>query len=279
MRIDSHQHYWKIERKDYGWLKPSVGMLYADFMPEQLRPFLLQHAIDKTVVVQAAPSIAETAFLLDIAAREETVAGVVGWLDLEADDFREQWEHFHRNPKFVGIRPMIQDLSSDWLLRSHVIERLRFLADMGFTVDLQSNPRHLPFLVQLMSCVPTLHAVIDHLATPSYNDGILEPWAAYMTQLAAYPTVMCKLSGMVYGKDRPGWTPQAVRPFAEHVIKAFGRQRVMFGTDWPVCLQYATFEEVMNLMESVLDADWSLSDRADAYGKNAARFYGLSIDQ
>ncbi|HEY3291826.1 MAG TPA: amidohydrolase family protein [Anaerolineae bacterium] len=276
MRIDAHQHYWKIERTDYGWLQPSSGLLYADFMPEHLRPHLNRYEIDKSVVVQAAPSVAETEFLLNIASHEETIAGVVGWLDLEAADLQQQWERLHRNPKFVGIRPMIQDLPSDWILQPRVIDNLKFLAESGFSVDLQSNPRHLPHLVRLMKLVPNLRAVIDHLATPSYNDGLLEPWAGNMMELASYPTVMCKLSGMVYGKDRPGWSPQAVRPFAEHVITAFGRQRVMFGTDWPVCLRYATFDEVMSLMESMLDSGWSTNERANVYGMNAARFYGLT---
>ena len=277
MKIDSHQHYWKIERTDYGWLTPASGKLYADFMPEHLRPLLQQFDIQKTVVVQAAPTAAETAFLLDIADHEESLAGVVGWLDLKADDFRQQWEHFRRNPKFVGIRPMIQDLPSEWILQDGVVENIAFLAGQGFTIDFQSNPRHLPYLVQLLARVPTLKAVVDHLAAPPYASRRLEPWAGYMTQLAAYPNVMCKLSGMVYGRNNPGWSPQAVKLYADHVISVFGKRRVMFGTDWPVCTQFATFEEVLDLMAYVVGPDWTQDERDDAYGRNAERFYGLSV--
>ncbi|MCL4505253.1 MAG: amidohydrolase family protein [Chloroflexi bacterium] len=277
MKIDSHQHYWLISRTDYGWLTPASGLLYADFMPEHLKPLMAQFGIDKTVVVQAAPSAAETEFLLGIAANEATVAGVVGWLDLTASDFRRQWEHFHRNPKFVGIRPTIQDLPSEWILQDVVVSNLAFLAQRGFTVDLQSNPRHLPYLVQLMERVPTLKAVVDHLATPAYHSRILQPWAGYMSQLAAYPNVMCKLSGMVYGSNNPGWSPQAVKLFADHVIGAFGKRRVMFGADWPVCLKYATYQGVLQLMDTILGLDWAQQERDDVYGGNATRFYGLHL--
>ncbi len=277
MKIDSHQHYWKPERNDYGWLTPAAGKLYADYMPEHLRPLLQQFDIQKTVVVQAAPTAAETVFLLDIAEYEVTLAGVVGWLDLTAADFRSQWLHFHSNPKFVGIRPMIQDMPSEWIMQDKVVDNVAFLADNGFTLDFQSNPRHLPYLVQLMERVPKLKAVIDHLATPTYATRKLDSWASYITQLAEYPNVMCKLSGMVYGSRIPGWSPDAVKLFADYVISAFGRRRVMFGTDWPVCLQYATYQEVLDLVDFMLGPDWTQEERDDVYGLNAARFYGLTL--
>ena len=132
MKIDAHQHYWKTSRTDYGWLTPSVGKIYADFMPAQLKPLLEQFHIQKTVVVQAAPSQEETAFLLQLAAEEETIAGVVGWLDLEADGFEQQWNRFRRHPKFVGLRPMVQDLPSDWILHDKVMDHLKILSEADF---------------------------------------------------------------------------------------------------------------------------------------------------
>jgi L-fuconolactonase len=276
MKIDSHQHYWKIERTDYGWLKPSVGKIYADFMPEHLKPLLQQYDIQMTVVVQAAPSADETAFLLGIADREETLAGVCGWLDLLADDFRQQWTHFRANTKFVGIRPMIQDLPSEWILQDKVVDNLQFLTESGFAVDLQSNMRHLPYLVQLMKRVPTLRAVVDHLAKPPIASGNLEPWSGYMSQLAAYPNVYCKLSGMVYGREGD-WTVETIKLFAQRAIDVFGRKRVMFGTDWPVCLMSATYPQVIDLMAACIRPDWTQEEREDVYAWNAARFYGLQV--
>ena len=278
MKIDSHQHYWKISRTDYGWLKPSSGKLWAYFMPDQLRPHLEQFGIQKTVVVQAAPTAAETEFLLDIAAHEDTLAGVVGWLDMDSPGFEAEWNRFRRNPKFVGLRPMIQDLPSEWIMREQVVQNMQLAAQAGFAIDLQANPRHLPYILQLLERVPDLCAVVDHLATPHFAKGELEPWGTQMTQTAAYPNLMCKLSGLVYRRD-DNWSAASVRPFAHLVIRAFGKQRVMFGSDWPVCLMWATYPQVVELFESCLDAGWTDDEKADAYGRNAQRFYRLPVTE
>ncbi|MFD0716995.1 amidohydrolase family protein [Paenibacillus sp. GCM10027626] len=276
MNIDAHQHYWQPARGDYGWLQPASGCLYADFMPEQLKPLLTRHQFDRSIIVQAAPTVAETEFLLAIAAKEDTVAGVVGWLDLTARDFIGQWERLLENPRFVGLRPMIQDLPSEWILRERVVEHLRILADAGFPLDLQANPRHLPYLLRLFEQVPHLRAVVDHLAKPNIEDGAMEPWAAQMTAIAAYPNTMCKLSGMVPERQNASWSTASIVPFAAHAIAIFGAERVMFGSDWPVCLLSASYDQVVELHEACLPAAWGEAERANVCGRNAARFYRLA---
>ncbi|MEK3914763.1 amidohydrolase [Paenibacillus sp. FSL H7-0331] len=276
MRIDAHQHYWLTSRTDYGWLKPSLGRIYADYMPEQLKPLLELYDIQKTIVVQAAPTSEEAEFLLSIAEKEPTIAGVVGWLDLESNTFEQEWDRFRCNPKFVGLRPMIQDLPSDWILGETVIRHLKLLADAQFPVDLQANPRHLPYIVELLEQVPDLRAVVDHLAKPPILEGTMEPWASQIRQIAAYPNVMCKLSGMVPEQLDADWTQAAIQPFVDVVVEAFGKQRVMFGSDWPVCLFSATYAQVLELIKSSLDASWTEEELAAVYGGNASRFYRLN---
>ncbi|WP_135556206.1 amidohydrolase family protein [Paenibacillus cymbidii] len=275
MRIDSHQHYWLTSRTDYGWLRPELGRIYADYMPAQLKPHLARHGINRTVLVQAAPTWEESEFMLGIAAADETVAGVVGWLDLTADDFLAKWgERRRRYPKLVGLRPMIQDLPSDWLLAPAVVRHLAALADAGFPVDLQANPRHLPYIVELLRQVPNLRAVVNHLAKPAMT-GELEPWRSHMEEIAAYPNVMAKLSGMVPEQLDAPWSADVIAPYARAVIETFGRGRVMFGSDWPVCLFSATYDDVVALLESCTLDGWSDEEKAALYGGNAAAFYKL----
>jgi L-fuconolactonase len=275
MRIDAHQHYWKTSRTDYGWLKPELGRIYADYMPEHLKPLLKQFALQKTIVVQAAPTMEEAEFMLDLAEHDETIAGVVGWLDLESDAFEQDWNRFCQHPKFVGMRPMIQDLASDWILRDKVVRNLELLAKAQFPVDLQANPRHLPYIIELLNKVPDLWAVVDHLAKPPITEGVMEPWKSQMEQIASYPNVMCKFSGMVPEKLDAPWTKESVEPFARIVIDAFGKDRVMFGSDWPVCLFAATYAQVIDLLEFCIGPEWTDEERAALYGGNASRFYHL----
>lgn len=275
MRIDAHQHYWQISRTDYGWLQPSLGRIYRDFMPPELLPHLERHKFARTIIVQAAPSEEETEFLLGIAEREPSVAGVVGWLDFEGANFGRKLQDFLRNPKFIGLRPMIQDLPSEWLLLDRVVAHVRLLADACIPLDLQANPRHLPSIVKLLEAVPHLLGVIDHLAKPPIEEERLEPWLTHMERVAAYPGMMCKLSGMVPEHQDASWSPASVKPFAQGAIDAFGTNRIMFGSDWPVCLYSASYDEVVELVETCLGPGLSESERANVYGRNAARFYHL----
>jgi len=275
MRIDAHQHYWKTERNDYGWLTPETGLLYKDYLPEQLHGHLNKHAIDRTIVVQAAPTVEETEFLLSLCEQDPTLAGVVGWIDLEADDFRETYARLRQNPYFVGIRPMLQDLPDDrWILRPKVLEALQVLAADRFAIDLLAKPRHLPHIVELLERVPDLHAVVDHIAKPFIKDRIMEPWGEHIRQIAAYGNVFCKLSGMVNEADTD-WKPDDFVPYVRHVVEAFGPDRLLFGSDWPVCLLAASYDQVIGLVQQTLPSTLTADELEAIFGGNAIRFYGL----
>lgn len=276
MKIDSHQHYWKSHGQEEK--SKRNGSRNQSYLPEHLKPVLRKAGIDKTIVVQTSPTEEETSFLLKLAEEENTIAGVVGWLDLEAEGFEEKWKRFKKYDKFKGIRPMIQDLPSNWILEEKVLKNLNFLADQKFAVDLQANPRHLKYVIKLLEKVPHLHAVIDHLAKPPIEEGKMEPWAQEMKEIANYPGIMCKLSGMVPEKENAPWTVEQIAPYAEVIIEAFGVERIMFGSDWPICLKSATPQQVLDLFESILPMSLTNQDRKAVYGENAACFYQLKLE-
>ncbi|MBO9609730.1 MAG: amidohydrolase family protein [Paenibacillaceae bacterium] len=276
MRIDAHQHYWRPERGDYGWLTQDMTTLFRDYLPEHLAGHLDAGGIDGTIVVQAAATHEETEFMLSLADRDPRLLGVVGWVDLLSPAYREQLERFRRHPKFVGIRVMIQDMSDPGVvLEPAYVEAFRYLEREGLPVDLLVTAGQLPVLLQLMKEVPGLHGVVDHLAKPPIASGSLEPWTAQISEMAGYPGLYCKLSGMVTEAKHDGWQYADFVPYVRVVLEAFGAKRVMFGSDWPVCLLAATYEEVIEVLERALPDEMSAGERADLFGNNARTFYRL----
>lgn len=278
MQVDAHQHYWKLDRGDYGWLTPQLGILYRDYLPEDLSSELKVCQINKTVVVQAAPTLAETEYLLAMCEQEETLAGVVGWLDLESDQFESDFLRLQSNPYFVGVRPMLQDLEDDaFILRPRVLKSLELISKYEFPIDLLVMPRHLPNIIKLFHQVPNLKAVINHLAKPDIKGGVIEPWRMHMQQISAFPNVYCKLSGMVTEADLVAWRAEDFKPFVHHIIASFGVDRLMYGSDWPVCKRAAEYNEVYQLIYSVLPEAFSEADKSKLFGKNAIEFYKLQV--
>ena len=276
MRIDAHQHYWKPSRGDYGWMDaPDLGDLRRDYLPADLEPWLSRHRIDRTVVVQAAPTRAETDFLLDLARAHQRIAGVVGWLDLEAPDFPDVLGQYLDNPKFLGIRPMLQDLADDdFILKPKVIENLSHLAHAGKTLDLLVVPRQLPYVVRALDLLPELGAVVDHVAKPRPRHEHLDAWRAWMTEIAGRPRLVCKLSGLVT-EVGPGFSAADLAPAVEHVFSEFGPERLLFGSDWPVCTLVASYDQVIQVLYDVLGERLSGTTEEQVFGGNARRFYGL----
>jgi L-fuconolactonase len=277
MRIDAHQHYWKVERGDYDWMgAPEVASIRRDFLPRDLAPELEKHRIDASVVVQAAATVAETDFLLGLAAEHASIAGVVGWLDLESDDFADTLARYARQPKFLGIRPMLQDLPDDrFLVRPRVLENLRELARSGRRLDLLVLPRHLPVALAALAELPELRAVIDHCAKPDLRSGSLDAWRSGISRVAEHPNVVCKLSGLVT-EAPPGARASDLAPAVEHVLAAFGPDRVLFGSDWPVCTLAASYDRVVGVLVEILGARRSEDFERKLFGENAARFYGIA---
>lgn len=276
MRIDAHQHYWRIARGDYGWITPELPVLYRDFGPDDLRPHLLQHKLDGSIVVQAAPTIAETEFLLALSETSDTIKGVVGWLDLDDPDWQAQYDRLNKHPKFIGIRIMIQEMqnASD-ILQPHYIEALQWFAAQDVPVDLLVRSDQLQPLIALLDRVPNLRGVLDHLGKPQIAEGVLEPWTSQLSQIAKHSNIYCKLSGMVTEANHQSWQPEQMEPYIHHVLKEFGPERVMFGSDWPVCLLAGSYDQVVNVLEHGLPSGLSENDKARIFGLNALAFYKL----
>ena len=234
MIIDTHQHFWRLDRKDYGWLTSDLTALYRDFLPSDLKPHLAKCGVDATIAVQAADTVAETEFLLSLADENPWICGVVGWVDLEASSASSDLDRLAKNPRFLGVRPMLQDLEDDiWMLRTSIKPALAKLADLNLTFDALVMPRHLSALKQFLAENPDLRVVVDHGAKPIIREGLFEPWASDMAEIATFPNVYCKVSGLVT-EANPDWTADHIDPYMDHLVEIFGLDRLMFGSDWPV---------------------------------------------
>jgi len=277
MRIDGHQHFWRVERGDYHWMDANVPVLCRDYLPDDLRPLLMKHAIDSTILVQAAQTVAETDFLLELAAENEFIAGVVGWLDMDSEDFPSQFARYRKNPKFIGLRPMLQDLEDDgWILRPKVLKSLQLIADADFPFEFLTYTRHLPYVLNALEKVRPMRAVIDHVSKPEIRSQKLEPWKTYITQLAQHRNLCCKLSGMITEADHENWSAESLRPYISHVVDCFGWDRVIFGSDWPVCLLGGSYDQVVQVLTDALGTHMGEMEERKLFGENAARFYKLN---
>ncbi len=272
--IDAHQHFWRVDRGDYGWLKPALEPIYRDFMPEDLAPLLAACDIGQTILVQAAPTVAETKFLLDIAARTPFVAGVVGWVDFDGPDAPDAIARLATDPTLVGLRPMVQDIADDdWLLRPSLAPAFRALIAHGLVFDALVLPRHLSRVAHVLDRHPDLRVVIDHAAKPAIREGpsAVAPWRDELAAVASSPRVHCKLSGMVT-EARRDWTLDSLRPFAETVLGTFGTERVLWGSDWPV-VNLAGGYDRWRATSLALLAQLPATAQAGVLGGNAQRVY------
>ncbi len=234
MRIDAHQHFWSIARGDYGWLGPHVPALHRDFGPDDLAPILTRHGIAATVLVQAAPSIAETDFMLAIADATPWVGAVVGWIDFADRTHRRHLKRWARHPKFRGVRPMLQDIAdARWILAKDNAWAFDALAELDVHFEVLGQPRHLDAIAALLQRYPALPVVLDHALKPAIRDNAFEPWASKMSALAQHTAALCKLSGLVT-EANPGWVLADLKPYVDHVVASFGPDRIMWGSDWPV---------------------------------------------
>jgi L-fuconolactonase len=276
--LDCHHHLWKADRGDYHWMTPAVPILARDYLVEDLKPLLRKAGVDRTILVQAAQTSAETDFLLALAAETDFVAGITGWLDLTDPHFPDHLARHREKPKFVAIRPMLQDIPDDsWILRPIVLANLKHIAEIGFPFEFLTFPRHLPYVLMALEKTPGLHAVIDHLSKPPIASGALEPWASLMARVAEFPNVFCKLSGMVTEANHATWSPQSLKPYVDHIVSVFGVDRVIFGSDWPVCRLAAEYGEVMNALRTILTPQLAAADLDKVFCKNGERFYRLKV--
>lgn len=234
MLVDAHQHFWSIARDDYGWLTPASGAIYRDFLPADLVPYLKWHGIDATVLVQAAPSIEETEYLLGIADATPWVGAVVGWVDFEDPAHCRHLERWAAHGKFRAVRPMIQDIpDDDWVLHPDFDWAFSAIQDLDLHFEFLGLPRHLDVALMLLRRYPNMRVVLDHCLKPQIRDGAFEPWATKIAKIAGETTAFCKLSGLVT-EARPGWATFDLVPYIDRVVRAFGPERILWGSDWPV---------------------------------------------
>lgn len=273
-RIDAHQHFWRLARGDYGWLTPALTPIYRDFEPADLAPLLARAGVDGTVLVQAAPTVAETRFLLELAAGTSFVLGVVGWAPLDAPDAADVVAALAGDPRLRGLRPMLHDIPDrDWMLRPALAAGLRAIAAQDLVFDALVRPAHLPNLRRLLARHPDLRVVIDHGAKPDIAAGRREPWGDDMAGLARETRAWVKLSGLVT-EDGPGWSVERLRPYVEHLLDHFGPERLIFGSDWPVVTLRAGYAEWLAAAEALL-AGLDRAARDRVLGLNAIACYRL----
>lgn len=274
MRIDSHQHFWKYDPVKNAWIDESMKAIRRDFSPEDLAPILKSANIDGCVAVQADQSEAETDFLLGFAENSEIVKGVVGWVDLMADNVEERLAVYSKNKWLKGIRHIVQSEPDDFMLRADFQHGISKLAQFGQVYDILVFPTQLPASIALAEKFPDQAFVLDHIAKPYIKDGKIDGWKEDIQQLAQFPNVHCKVSGMVTEADWANWKPGDFTPYLDVVFEAFGTDRIMFGSDWPVCLVAADYQQGLGIVEGYI-AGLSADEKAGVMGINAQKFYNL----
>ena len=275
MRIDAHQHYWEISKGYYDWINENDDVLYKDYQPSDLNPLLVNHKMDQSVTVQASPLLEDTQYLLKLSEINKSIAGVVGWVDLTSSTYQDDLEKLKQHPKFVGIRVMIQDMAdAEILFNKTYLNAFSYLEDNQIPVDLLIKEHQLPVIVQLLKQVPELKAVIDHLGKPNIVDGDPGFWKRYMKEVATFANVYCKVSGLVT-EAKKDWEQEDFVPYIQHTVQTFGISRVMFGSDWPVCLLAASYDDVITIVEEALSTQLTGKEFDQLFGGNAIRFYSL----
>jgi L-fuconolactonase len=275
MRIDAHQHFWKYSPAAYGWISDAMPDLKRDFLPEDLRPLLFANGFEGSIVVQACHDLDETLWLLDLARQNDFIKGVVGWVDLCSPQLPTMLQQFANQPKLRGVRHILQDEPDDhFMLRPDFRRGIAQLHEHGLTYDLLLHPRHLPIALQLVQEFPQQRFVLDHIAKPHIADSLMEPWDRDIRDLARFENVWCKLSGIVTEALWKQWEPDDFRPYLNVVFEAFGPERLMIGSDWPVCTLSAGYSETMRLVTEYAK-DLPPQQLESVLGRNCARFYDL----
>jgi L-fucono-1,5-lactonase len=275
MRIDAHQHFWQYNAVRHSWITEEMSLLKRDFIPENLDDDRKANNIDATIAVQADQSEEETLFLLQLAQRHSSIAGVVGWVDLCSPHAAKRLKHFWQFDKLCGFRHLAQDEPDDrFLVRPDFLRGIASLREFSFTYDILIYPDQLPAALELVAHFPEQKFVIDHIAKPEIKSRSRAGWAVLMQNIAAKPNVYCKLSGLVTEADWKNWKKEDFRPYLDIVFGAFGPKRLMFGSDWPVCLLAASYQQVVEIVEDYVQ-DFAADIKDRIFGANAAEFYQL----
>ena len=275
MRIDAHQHFWNYSPAEYPWIGAGLERIARDFLPPDLAPLMAAEGLDGSVAVQARQSVEESRWLLALAEAHPLVKGVVGWVDLQSHCVADDLHVLAANPTFVGVRHVVQDEPDPrFVLGEGFLRGLRQLHHHGLTYDLLLYPHQLPAAIELVGLLPEQPFVVDHLAKPRIAAGEIEGWGRDIQAIARHENVRCKVSGMVTEAARQGWSRDDFTPYLDLVLEAFGPERLMFGSDWPVCLLAGEYADVDAIPRDYFSR-LSVPEQRMIWGGTAARFYGL----
>jgi L-fuconolactonase len=273
--IDAHHHLWRYTPADFGWIDESMQPLQRDFLSADLTAALAEAGIDGTIVVQARQSLDETRWLLDLADRCDAIRGVVGWAPIAGEEFPACMEEFDGRSKLKGLRHVIHDEKDEhYILREDFNSGIRTLLGSGLVYEILIYERHLPQTIAFVDEHPQQLFVLDHIAKPLIAAGTLEPWATHMRELSRRENVWCKISGLVTEAKWDAWTPETLRPYLDVAVEAFGPQRLIAGSDWPVCLLATTYTNWWTLLREYF-ASFTENERNAIFGATAAEIYGL----
>lgn len=275
MIIDSHQHFWKYNSEKHSWIDDDMSVIRRDFLPSDLEQVYKDNDIDGCVAVQADQTIDENNFLIDLATKNNFIKGIVGWVDLRDNNVETELEKYSEEDKIKGFRHVVQgEPDHNFLLRSHFTRGVSLLEKYNFTYDILVFPHQLGAVLEFVKQFPNQKFVIDHMAKPYIKDGFYDGWAASMQAIAKHENVSCKLSGIITEADFKSWTPHQINPYLNLIMEAFGSQRTMFGSDWPVCLVAGNYRKVKDLVTNYI-ATLSHSEQDAIMGNNAIQFYNL----
>lgn len=276
MKIDSHQHFWRYNDKEFSWINENMGILKRDFLPADLLPVLHNAGFEGTLAVQARQNVAETEWLLKLADENDFIKGVVGWVELCSKNAGDQFEKYSDHPKLVGVRHVIHDETDDFfILRNDFAKSISLLSRYNLSYDILIFAHHLPQTIEFVRQFPNQVFVLDHIAKPEIKFRKISPWRENINTLSRFENVYCKLSGIVTEADWYAWTPEDIVPYLDTLVKAFGTKRLMIGSDWPVCLLAGDYKKVMSLITDYFSR-FTEKEKADIYGLNAKRAYCLS---
>ncbi|MES2372844.1 MAG: amidohydrolase family protein [Bacteroidota bacterium] len=274
--VDSHQHFWKYDPVDHAWINDSMLVIRKDFLPGDLLPSLQQNNIDSCIAVQADQSEKETDFLIELANTNTFIKGVVGWVDLRAENIRERLAYYKQHPIVKGFRHVLQGEEPEFMLQPDFLRGIAALKEFGFTYDILIYPKHLSAAIELVKQFPKQLFVIDHIAKPFIKDGLIDDWKTGIQTIAQFPNVYCKVSGMVTEADWNNWRQEDFIPYLDTVVKSFGVNRLMYGSDWPVCLVAASYEKMIGIIKEYFSS-FDQQEREAIFGANALRFYRLDF--
>jgi len=275
MRIDTHQHFWQFNPVRDSWITDEMLVIKRDFTPLDIQFVLERNGFAGSVAVQADQSDAETNYLVQLSKSHPFIKGVVGWIDLQAEDIEQQLISYKELPVIKGFRHIVEgELDPDFLIRPAVLNGLKALAAFGYTYDLLIRPRHYEATLQCVQQNPNLQFVLDHIAKPPIKSREFDEWAAFIDKLAAFSNVVCKVSGLATEADWSRWKLDDFKQYLDHIFLRFGKERIMFGSDWPVCLLAASYEESIAIVEDKL-GDFTEKEKKSFWAENAIRVYNL----